>query len=76
MTVRVGYARRSTREQGTSLVTQREALMADGCERVYEDTISGAKSKRPGLDAALDYVRAGGGPPRRDSSGSAGAYTR
>lgn len=51
--------RRSTREQPTTLATQREALEADGCVRIFEDTISGAKSKRPGLDAALDYVRPG-----------------
>lgn len=57
--MRVGYARRSTREQHTTLDSQREALEADGCERVFSDTISGAKSKRPGLDAALDYLRAG-----------------
>lgn len=52
--MKVGYARRSTREQPTTLTTQREALQADGCERIFEDTISGAKSRRPGLDAALD----------------------
>lgn len=57
--MRVGYARRSTREQGTTLETQRQALEADGCERIYTDTISGSKSKRPGLDAVLDYLRAG-----------------
>lgn len=57
--MRIGYARRSTREQPTTLATQREALEADGCERIFEDTISGAKSKRPGLDAALDFLREG-----------------
>lgn len=57
--MKVGYARRSTREQPTTLTTQREALQADGCERIFEDTISGAKSRRPGLDAALDYLRPG-----------------
>ncbi len=57
--MRIGYARRSTREQPTTLATQREALEADGCERIFEDTVSGAKSRRPGLDAALDYMRSG-----------------
>lgn len=57
--MRVGYIRRSTREQPTTLASQREALEADGCKRVFEDTISGAKSRRPGLDAALDYLRPG-----------------
>lgn len=57
--MRVGYARRSTREQPTTLDSQRAALEADGCERIFEDTISGAKSRRPGLDAGLDYLRPG-----------------
>ncbi|MEF2210256.1 recombinase family protein, partial [Pseudomonas aeruginosa] len=35
------------------------ALKADGCERIFEDTISGAKSRRPGRDTALDYLRPG-----------------
>ena len=51
----VGYARISTRAQGESLATQREALTAAGATRVYEDTISGARSSRPGLDMALDH---------------------
>lgn len=51
----VGYARVSTRAQGESLATQREALTAAGATRVYEDTISGARSARPGLDMALDH---------------------
>lgn len=55
--MKIGYARVSTREQAASLDTQRAALTAAGCERVFEDTISGARSSRPGLDAALDYVR-------------------
>ncbi|QEH94821.1 recombinase family protein [Dermacoccus barathri] len=54
--MRIGYARRSTREQPTTLATQREA---DGCERIFTDTVSGAKSQRPGLDAAIDYLRSG-----------------
>lgn len=57
--MKTGYVRRSTREQPTTIATQREALEADGCERIFEDTISGAKSQRPGLNAALDYLRPG-----------------
>ncbi|MEX5312815.1 recombinase family protein [Kocuria marina] len=37
----------STREQAASLDTQRAALQAAGCERVFTDTISGARSTRP-----------------------------
>lgn len=57
--MRVGYARVSTREQTASLDTQREALAEAGCERIFEDVISGARSKRPGLDAARQFVRPG-----------------
>lgn len=53
----VGYARVSSTEQNLDL--QRDALSAAGCERIFEDKASGAKTERPGLDAALDYVRAG-----------------
>lgn len=55
----LGYVRVST--TGQSVVQQRDALLAVGIklERIYEDTISGVKSKRPGLDALLDYAREG-----------------
>lgn len=52
----VGYARVSTRSQGESLAAQSAALRAAGAERVYEDTISGARSARPGLDTALSHA--------------------
>lgn len=51
----IGYARVSTAEQDTALQT--DALHKAGCERVFEDTVSGAKADRPGLMAALGYVR-------------------
>lgn len=53
----IGYARVSTTEQNTSLQT--DALREAGCSRIYEDTISGAKSERPGLASTLDYLREG-----------------
>lgn len=53
----VGYARVSTRDQDRAL--QLDALQAAGCERVFEETASGAQRDRPQLAAALDYVRAG-----------------
>lgn len=52
----VGYARVSTRSQGESLDAQEAALRAAGAERVYRDTISGARSARPGLDMALSHA--------------------
>ncbi len=55
--MKIGYARVSTKRQGESLETQRETLDNVGCEKVFTDQISGAKSKRPGLDAALEYMR-------------------
>ena len=55
--MKVGYARVSTKGQSESLETQRGALEAAGCARVFEDVLSGAKASRPGLRAALDYMR-------------------
>ena len=53
----IGYARISTVEQNLAL--QRDALAAAGVERTFEDRgVSGAKTERPGLDAALRYLRA------------------
>ena len=56
----VGYARISTREQEESLASQREWLLGLGCERVFEDVISGAFSERPGLKSALEWIRPDG----------------
>lgn len=53
----IGYARVSTDDQNLSL--QRDALNQSGCERIFEDQISGAKSERLGLNEALEYARPG-----------------
>ena len=53
----IGYARISTDDQNLAL--QRDALAAAGCEKVYEDRISGARAERPGLTLALEVARAG-----------------
>ena len=53
----IGYARVSTEIQHVDL--QKDALRKAGCERVFEDIISGAKTERQGLDAALAYLREG-----------------
>lgn len=53
----ISYARVSTTEQNSSLQT--DALQQAGCERIFEDTVSGAKAERPGLTAALNYLRDG-----------------
>lgn len=53
----IGYARVSTLEQDVSL--QVDALQQAGCERIFQDKISGAKAERPGLQEALNYARKG-----------------
>ncbi|MDO9712597.1 recombinase family protein [Paracraurococcus sp. LOR1-02] len=53
----VGYARVSTADQDLAL--QLDALAAAGCTKVFEDRASGARADRPGLRAALDYLRDG-----------------
>ena len=53
----IGYARVSTAEQ--TLALQQDALTRGGCDRIFTDTSSGAKTERPGLAEALDFVRAG-----------------
>ncbi|MDD2358663.1 MAG: recombinase family protein [Thiovulaceae bacterium] len=53
----IGYARVSTTDQNLSL--QKEALQKAGCERIYEDTISGTRADRPGLAKVLEMLRSG-----------------
>lgn len=53
----VGYARVSS--QGQSLDVQLEKLKKYGCEKVYQEKISGVDQNRPELIACLDYVRKG-----------------
>ena len=54
----IGYARVSTAEQELNL--QLDALHAAGTTRVFEDHgVSGAKTERPGLNAALSFLRDG-----------------
>ena len=53
----VGYMRVLTAEQNLNL--QRDALVAAGCEKIFEDVGSGAVDSRKGLVECLDYVRSG-----------------
>lgn len=54
---KVGYARVSTTDQDTTI--QVEQLKAAGCEKVYQEQISGTSMQRPQLEAVLDYIREG-----------------
>ncbi len=53
----VGYARVSTQDQTLDL--QKDALKKSGCAKIFTDTISGIAERRPGLNDALKYLRAG-----------------
>lgn len=54
--MKIGYCRVSTDDQ--SLDLQKDALSKAGCEKIFEDIISGAKSQRPGLITLLEFARA------------------
>ena len=52
----MAYARVSSEDQDTR--PQRDALHAAGCVKLFEDKVSTRKADRPGLVAALHYLRA------------------
>ena len=54
---KVGYARVST--LGQSLDSQIEQLTHQGCERIFQEKISGAKADRPQLAKLLASLQAG-----------------
>ena len=49
--MKIGYARVSTSDQSFDL--QIDALEKLGCDKVFKETASGAKSKRPVLEELL-----------------------
>jgi DNA invertase Pin-like site-specific DNA recombinase len=53
----LGYARVSTQDQNLAL--QREALTQAGCQKIFEDQVSGVRAERPGLAKALEMLRDG-----------------
>ena len=53
----VGYARVSTGLQNLDL--QEDSLTKFGCEKLFTDHMSGAKSNRPGLEDAIAFMREG-----------------
>ncbi len=54
---KIGYARVSSKDQ--NLDRQTAALKKEKVFRIFTDTVSGLSTQRPGLDGALNYVRAG-----------------
>src|SRR5258707_10709049 len=55
--MKVGHRRVSTQDQQLDL--QLHAMQEANCEKVFQDVMSGAKTDRPGLKEALNYVREG-----------------
>ena len=55
--MKIGYARVSTNDQDTQL--QLDALNSVGCDRIYEESQSGAKKERAELQQCLKSFRAG-----------------
>ncbi len=53
----IGYARVSTQDQ--KIEFQREALAKAGCQRVFEDKVSGTRAERLGLAKTLEMLREG-----------------
>ncbi len=52
-----GYDLISTNDQ--NIISQIDALKAAGCEKIFQDIASGAKSERSGLLRLLDTLRKG-----------------
>jgi len=55
--MKIGYARVSTTDQNLDL--QLSALMFAGCEKIFQEKISGTKTDRPELQKMLEQLREG-----------------
>lgn len=55
--MKMGYSRVSTADQ--NLDRQTDLLREDGCERIYQEKVSGAKRDRTELNRMLDALREG-----------------
>lgn len=53
----IGYARTSTIDQIAGLDAQVAELTRAGCQKLFSEQISAVATKRPILEAALDYIR-------------------
>ena len=52
--MKVGYARVSTKDQNLEL--QIDALKESGCEKIYQDIASGARTERPALNEMVNNL--------------------
>lgn len=59
--MKIGYARVSTIRQGSgnSLAAQKELLLSNGAEKIYEEKFTGTKKDRPELNKLLEEIKAG-----------------
>ncbi len=55
--MKIGYARVSTKDQQLDL--QLDALKKEGCQKIYQDTMSGTTSNRPELQEMMTQLREG-----------------
>lgn len=55
--MKISCARVSTNQQDTDL--QISALQNDGCDRIYEDVLTGRTKERPDLSRILEALREG-----------------
>ena len=55
--MKIGYARVSTEEQ--NLDRQLDSLKEAGCEKIFQEKITGTKKERPELDKLMEQLRSG-----------------
>ena len=55
--MKIGYARVSTEEQ--NLDRQLDSLKEAGCEKIFQEKITGTKKERPELDKLMEQLRGG-----------------
>lgn len=55
--MKIGYARVSTQDQ--NLDRQIDQLKAAGCEKIYQEKVTGKTKSRPELDKMLEHLREG-----------------
>ncbi len=55
--MKIGYARVSTKDQSLNL--QKDALKKAGCEKIYSEQISGAKTDRANLVEIIEHISQG-----------------